>query len=101
MNTTDEDEVIIQAADQVAAIVEGRGENSYIGATKVTSVRMPLHLAVKLQALAHKSGKTRNAMMVNLLEVGLEEVFQRLTPETLAQLQDLESEALSDQSGEV
>lgn len=100
MLTTDEGEVI-QAADQVAAIVEGRGENTYIGVTKVTSVRLPLHLAVKLQALAHKSGKTRNAMIVNLLEVGLEEVHQRLTPETLAQLQDLESEALSDQAGEV
>ena len=100
MFTTDEGEVI-QAADQVAAIVEGRGENTYIGVTKVTSVRLPLHLAVKLQALAHKSGRTRNAMIVNLLEVGLEEVHQRLTPETLAQLQDLESEALSDQSGEV
>lgn len=99
MLTTDEGEVI-QAADQVAAIVEGRGENTYIGVTKVTSVRLPLHLSVKLQALAHKSGKTRNAMIVNLLEVGLEEVHQRLTPETLAQLQDLESEALSDQFGE-
>jgi predicted DNA-binding protein len=99
MLTTDEGEVI-QAADQVAAIVEGRGENTYIGVTKVTSVRLPLHLAVKLQALAHKSGKTRNAMMVNLLEVGLEEVYQRLAPKTLEELQDLESEALSDQSGE-
>lgn len=100
MLTTDEGEVI-QAADQVAAIVEGRGETHYMGVTKVISVRLPLHLSVKLQALAHKSGRTRNSMMVNLLEVGLEEVFQRLTPETLAQLQDLESEALSDQSGEV
>lgn len=99
MLTTDEGE-IIQAADQVAAIVEGRGENSYIGVTKVTSVRLPLHLSVKLQALAHKSGKTRNAMMVNLLEVGLEEVYQRLSPETVEQLQELESEALSDQVGE-
>jgi predicted DNA-binding protein len=99
MLTTDESEVI-QAADQVAAIVEGRGENSYVGVTKVTSVRLPLHLAVKLQALAHKSGKTRNAMIVNLLEVGLEEVHQRLTPKTLQELQELESEALADQSGE-
>lgn len=99
MLNTEENEVIL-AADQVAAIVEGRGENSYVGVTKVTSVRLPLHLSVKLQALAHKSGKTRNAMMVNLLEVGLEEVYQRLSPETVEQLQELESEALSDQAGE-
>lgn len=99
MFTTEENEVVM-AADQVAAIVEGRGENSYVGVTKVTSVRLPLHLSVKLQALAHKSGKTRNAMMVNLLEVGLEEVYQRLSPETVEQLQELESEALSDQAGE-
>lgn len=99
MITTDDGEVI-QAADQVASIVEGRGETHYMGVTKVISVRLPLHLSAKLQALAHKSGRTRNSMMVNLLEVGLEEVYQRLTPETLAQLQELESEALGDQAGE-
>ena len=91
----------IPAADEVASIIEGRGESSYVGNTKVISIRLPKHLAVKVQALSHKSGKTRNAMLCSLLDVGVEEVTKRLKPETLAQLQELESEALSDQAGEV
>jgi predicted DNA-binding protein len=102
MIVTDEG-IEIPAADEVAAIIEGRGESSYVGNTKVISVRLPKHLAAKIQALSHKSGKTRNAMLCNLLEVGVEEVRKRLKPETLAQLQELEAETLDDQdqAGEV
>jgi len=99
MIITDEG-IEIPAADEVAAIIEGQGESAYVGNTKVISVRLSKHLAAKIQALCHKSGKTRNAMLCNLLDVGVEEVTKRLKPETLAQLQELESEALSDQSGE-
>ncbi len=95
MNTTheDPDEITIPAAAEVASIIEGRGESSYIGSTKVISVRLPEHLVVRLQALAHKSSKTRNAMIVNLLEVGVEEVIKLLKPETLQENFELGVEA--------
>ncbi len=105
LNTDDaqgqgEGEFTIAAADELADMVEGRTAFSYAGLTKVTSVRIPLHLAVKVQALAYKSGKTRNAIIVNLLEVGLEELHQRLKSTTLEELKSFETKALLDLSRE-
>lgn len=88
---TDDGEVIT-AADHAAGIIEGTAKTEYVGATKVISVRLPLFQAIKIQALAMKSGKTRNATIGTLLEVGLEEVLDRLTDETLAQVDQIESQ---------
>lgn len=90
----------IREADHAANIVEGRGVTEYVGATKVISVRLPLTLAARVQALAHKSGKTRNASVSMLLEVGLQEVIDRLTDETKAELQAIEQELLRDELGQ-
>jgi predicted DNA-binding protein len=91
MITTDTGEVIT-AAEHAAQVVEGLGKSTYIGLTKVVSVRIPLHLSSQVQALSNKSGKTRNATMVTLIEVGLEEIRSRLKPETLAELQSIQHE---------
>ena len=87
----------ITEADHAAAIVEGRGETNYAGSSKVISIRLPSDIVVRAQAMAHKSGKTRNAMMCTLLEVGLEEVRQRLAPETLQTLHEIEQELFRDE----
>lgn len=102
MKTNQDDlaDITIHAADEVVAVIEGHAEINYIGNTKVISVRLPVHLSARIQSLAHKSGKTRNAMIVNLLEVGVEEVFRRLKPETVDLLQELESEAIADHFGQ-
>lgn len=99
MFTTDDGEKI-SAADHAAQIVEGTGKTEYIGSTKVISVRLPVLLANRLQALAQKSGKTRNATVSMLLEVGLEEVASRLSDETCEELLEIESELNADESGE-
>lgn len=91
-----EDGEVISSADQAAAIVEGTAESTYIGVSKVISVRLPVVLATSVQALAHKSGKTRNAAVAMLLEVGLEEVRQRLSEDTLTELHSIEQELLRD-----
>lgn len=91
-----EDGETISAAEEAAAIVEGTAETTYIGSSKVISVRLPVVLAAKVQALAHKSGKTRNAAVAMLLEVGLEEVRQRLSEVTLTELNAIEQELLRD-----
>lgn len=95
--TTDESEVI-KAADYAAAIVEGRARTDFIGCTKIITIRIPLHLAVQLQALAQKSGKSRNATISTLLEVAIEEVTQRLGPSTVEELRAIEQELWSDES---
>lgn len=96
MLTTDDGEVI-RAADHAAAIVEGRAKTEYLGTSKVISVRLPRHLAIQIQALSHKSGKTRNATIATLLEVGLEEVKERLDPATIQVLDDIEQELYADE----
>lgn len=93
---TDDGERITEA-DHAAAIVEGRGESNYIGPSKVISIRLPADIVVRAQAMAHKSGKTRNAMMCTLLEVGLEQVRERLSDETLGTLHDIEQELFRDE----
>lgn len=87
----------ISAAEHAAALVEGKAKTTYMGVTKVTSVRLPAHIAVQLQALAHKSGKTRNATVAMLLEVGLEEVRNRLSDEVCQELHEIEQELFRDE----
>lgn len=95
MITTDEGEEI-SAAEFAAAMVEGKAKTEYTGGTKVMSVRLPVHLAVQLQALAQKSGKTRNATVEMLLGVGLEEVRIRLSDEACQELHEIEQELFRD-----
>lgn len=96
MFTLDDGEVV-READQAAAIVEGRGETNYVGPTKVISARIPTSVLNRLQALANKSGKTRNATVITLLEVGIEEVRARLSAKTLDQLAEIEAELNADE----
>lgn len=90
----------ITAAEHVAAIVEGRGKTEYIGSTTVISVRLPKVLEAEVQAFAHKSSKTRNAMVAHLLEVGLNEVKKHLSDETLFEIYELMNERLADGGAE-
>lgn len=92
MKIVTDDGEVIKAADHAAGIIEGTAKTEYIGATKVISVRLPILQAIKIQALAIKSGKTRNATIGTLLDVGMEEVRDRLTDETLFQVDQIESE---------
>lgn len=96
MSFTIDDGEVIKAADQAAAIVQGRGKTEYIGATKLITIRIPMPLAIQLQAMAQKSGKSRNATIETLLEVGLEEVRDRLDEATMTDLLAIEQELFSD-----
>ena len=87
----------ITAAEHAAQIVEGLGSSTSIEKTKVISVRLPVVLSIELMALAHKSGKTRNATIGTLLEVGLEEVRKHLSEQTLSEISAIQSEMLSDE----
>ena len=100
MAFTLDDGEVIKAADHAAAIVEGRGKTEYVGVSKLITIRVPDHLAIKLQAMAHKSGKSRNATIATLLEVGLEEVSERLDLQTIEQLREIEQELYTDNANE-
>lgn len=83
---------VIKAADIAASEVESRGKTTYIGSTKLISIRVPAHLITQAQALASISSKSRNAMIAALLEIGIEEVRDRLEPETIHELDQIEAE---------
>ena len=100
MAFTLDDGEVIKAADQAAAIVEGRAKTEYVGITKLITIRIPMHLAIQLQAMAQKSGKSRNATIATLLEVGLEEVSERLDLQTIEQLREIEQELYTDNANE-
>ena len=100
MAFTLDDGEVIKAADHAAAIVEGRGKTEYGGLTKLITIRSPMHLAIQLQAMAQKSGKSRNATIATLLEVGLEEVSERLDLQTIEQLREIEQELYTDHANE-
>lgn len=98
MSITTDDGEVIKAVDHAAAIVQGRGKTEYVGATKLITIRIPMPLAVHLQAMAQKSGKSRNATIATLLDVALEEVRERLDDETIQELQAIEQELWADES---
>ena len=83
--TTDDGEMV-READHVAALVEGSAETNFLGVTKVLSARLPITQVVELEAIAEKSGKTRNAMLSMLLAVGIEEVRAGLKPKTIKEI---------------
>ena len=86
----------VTQAEITASIIEGKGNSSYIGATKVISLRLPVFLEAEIQAFAHKSGKTRNGMVAMLLQTGIEQVKQHLSDEVLEEIQGLMQERLAD-----
>lgn len=86
----------VTQAEITASIIEGKGNASYLGATKVISLRLPVFLEAEVQAFAHKSGKTRNGMVAMLLQTGIEQVKQHLSEEALAEIELLMQERLAD-----
>jgi predicted DNA-binding protein len=95
MMTTDDGETIT-AAQHAAATIEGRGTTSYVGVTRTISIRLPAFTYAKAVALAHVGGKSRNATLVSLLEVGIEDVMALLSPETHEKLREVENEYLAE-----
>jgi hypothetical protein len=90
----------ISEAEHTANIIEGRAESNYVGVTRPVSVRIPLHLSVQIQTLAHKSGKTKNAMMIRLFTVGIEEVQKHLSDETNKEMAKITAEIYQQEMAE-
>jgi hypothetical protein len=83
----------VSAAEMLAAVVSGSGEHLSVMAVKPISFRIRLNALVRVDALAHKANKSRNAMLNMLVDVGLEEVLARLSKETFEEVQSRESHA--------
>jgi len=90
-----DDGEVISEAQQVASIVEGEGVGISKGVAKVLSMRLQLRTLAEVEALAHKSKRSRNATLEALLEVGVEEVHKLLRVETMQEVNELTSVAFA------
>lgn len=81
-----DDGEVVREAEHVAALIEGNADTSFMGVTKVISARLPMPQVAEIEAIAEKSGKTRNAMLSMLLAVGIEEVRAGLKTKTLKEI---------------
>jgi predicted DNA-binding protein len=88
-----EQKEILNKADLLAAMATGNVQMDTKGQVVPFMVRVPIWVAAKVDSLAKQLGKSRAATVSYLLDVGLEEVHQRLDQATLEKLMLNEAEA--------
>jgi len=86
----------VSAAEMLAAVVIGTGEHLSVMGVKAISFRIPLNALARVDAMANKANKSRNAILNMLVDVGLEEVFRHLPEKTLEEVQSRESRAFQE-----
>ena len=84
----------VSAADMVASVVAGTGSRSSASVVRAVSYRVPVTMLARVDALSEKSGKSRNAMLNMLVDVGLEEVLSRLSEDDFEEVQSREMLAI-------
>ena len=84
----------VSAAEMVASVVSNNGEQFSSMTVKPISFRFSIHVLARVDALASKGNKSRNAMLNMLLDVGLEEVLRHLPENTFEEIQSRESHAM-------
>lgn len=83
----------VSAAEMLASVVSGSGEHISVMSVKPISFRIPLDALARVDALAGKANKSRNAMLNMLVDVGLQEVLRRLPEKTFEEIQSRENHA--------
>lgn len=74
------------------------GKSEYNGALKNIALRLRFVSSAKVDALTAMlgSGASRNKVLNDLIEIALDEVYSKLSPEQKAHLDELESLTLAD-----
>ena len=90
----------ISQADQVAAVVSGVGKNTVVAAVRPVAYRVPVYLLASVDAMAAEGKKSRNAMLNMLVQVGIDEVREKLGQDVVERLLLEESKALQFLMGE-
>lgn len=82
-------------AQHVAAIVAGTAQNNSVASAKNIAHRIPVHLCAQVDAMAQTAGKSRNAMINLLINVGVQEVRAEVSDEVGEALTIAEAKAIS------
>lgn len=85
----------ISKAEHMAQVLTGKGTVRMVAGVKPLLARVPVHEVAEIDAMASMAQKSRNAMLVYLLEVGLEEVRKQLDDEAAQHLNEETTKNLS------
>jgi hypothetical protein len=78
------------AAEILAATFDGRGEIQGKAVARLISMRVPVHLLIRIDAFALHSGLNRTQVLNRFIEAGIDATWPHLSPAT--------QEAISEQS---
>jgi predicted DNA-binding protein len=84
----------VSSAEFLAGLVSGTASGKSNGYVKAISFRVSVSSLARVDALAGKAKKSRNAMLNLLLSVGLEEVFDRIDQDVFEEIQSREIHAI-------
>lgn len=76
----------MKTADHVANMLMKRGNIRVISAARPVLTRIPEHTLAEVDAMAKMAGKSRNALVIQLLSVGIEAVRERMDDDSLGSL---------------
>ena len=74
---------IPRKAAHVGSMIEKTGTSVFKSTARATNFRCPEHILAEVDAMAELASKSRNAMLVYLLEAAIEEVRTTLDQDTL------------------
>ena len=77
---------IPRTAERIGGLLQGVAMERYIGVLRGISARIPDNVLAEVDAMAKLAHKSRNSMIVHLLEAGLEEVRSTLDAEAIDRL---------------
>lgn len=93
MVTNDGDE--ITKAEHLAQVLTGVGTVRMKADARAVLSRLPVYTLAEVDAMAKMGQKSRNAMVIHLLDVGLEEVRKQLSDEKAQSLDEETTQLLS------
>lgn len=77
-------------AEILASVVSGIAETINVESVRAVSYRVPVRLLARVDALASKSKKSRNFILSELVEIGLDETFVLLDQADIEELMSRE-----------
>lgn len=82
------------ALDQLLSELTHSGKSQYVGLLFPVPTRLKAHLFGMVEALTHQAGTSRNKLMNQLVEVGIQATLEALPQEVVQQLEQRSGEVI-------
>ena len=84
----------VSQAEHIAGILSGTNSTTSTAVVRAVAYRAPIHILAVVDAMAQQAKKSRTSMINMLLQVGIDEVREKLEdPELIEKLSILEAQA--------